>query len=143
MTTPSAFSPDAESAGRRALRNAALTYLVLCRGQSRTGAKAAFAAANNMTDLSACADDARAPFPGQRRSAKAALAAFRARFADNALVIDKWFSIQATIPGHGTLDRVKTLMREPLFNGSQSEPRAVAGRHLRLRQPDRLQPRRW
>ncbi len=50
MTTLGAFSPDAKSAGRRALRNAALGYLSHPENLPLR-AKTAFDAANNMTDL--------------------------------------------------------------------------------------------
>ena len=62
------------------------------------------------------------------RQTAEALEAFRARFADNALVIDKWFSIQSTIPGDGALDRVKALMESPLFNkANPNRVRALVG----------------
>lgn len=110
------FSPDAASAGRRALRNSALTYLVQAEEGPERAAKA-FAAANNMTDLSHALALLAHRFPDSAEAAEA-LATFRTRFADNALVIDKWFAVQATIPGAGTLDRIKALMDEPLFNGN-------------------------
>ncbi|OKP79176.1 aminopeptidase N [Ensifer adhaerens] len=110
------FSPDAASAGRRALRNSALTYLVQADEGPERAAKA-FAAANNMTDLSHALALLAHRFPDSAEATDA-LATFRRRFADNALVIDKWFAVQATIPGAGTLDRIKTLMNEPLFNGN-------------------------
>ncbi|MBD9493343.1 MULTISPECIES: aminopeptidase N [unclassified Ensifer] len=110
------FSPDAASAGRRALRNSALTYLVQADEGPERAAKA-FAAANNMTDLSHALALLAHRFPDSAEATDA-LATFRKRFADNALVIDKWFAVQATIPGAGTLDRIKALMNEPLFNGN-------------------------
>ncbi|MBD9648660.1 aminopeptidase N [Ensifer sp. ENS09] len=110
------FSPDAASAGRRALRNSALTYLVQADDGPERAAKA-FAAANNMTDFSHALALLAHRFPDSAEAAEA-LATFRTRFADNALVIDKWFAVQATIPGAGTLDRIKALMNEPLFNGN-------------------------
>ncbi|MFK0275059.1 aminopeptidase N [Ensifer sp. NPDC090286] len=110
------FSPDAASAGRRALRNTALTYLVQADDGPERAAKA-FAAANNMTDLSHALALLAHRFPDSAEAAEA-LSTFRTRFADNALVIDKWFAVQATIPGAGTLDRIKALMNEPLFNGN-------------------------
>ncbi|OOG67048.1 aminopeptidase N [Sinorhizobium sp. A49] len=116
MASKAAFSPEAESAGRRALRNAALTYLVHGEDNPARAAEA-FAAADNMTDLSHALALLAHRFPGSAETAQA-LATFRKRFADNALVIDKWFAVQATIPGAGTLDRIKTLMTEPLFNGN-------------------------
>ncbi|MEI2297578.1 aminopeptidase N [Ensifer sp. MJa1] len=116
LVSTGAFSPDAASAGRRALRNSALTYLVHGDDGPQRAA-AAFAAANNMTDLSHALALLAHRFPDAAETADA-LATFRKRFADNALVIDKWFAVQATIPGAGTLDRVKALMTEPLFNGN-------------------------
>lgn len=116
MASTVSFSPDAESAGRRALRNAALTYLVQGEDDPKRAAEA-FAAADNMTDLSHALALLAHRFPDAPETAQA-LAAFRKRFADNALVIDKWFAVQATIPGSGTLERVKALMTEPLFNGN-------------------------
>ncbi|HEV7319453.1 MAG TPA: aminopeptidase N [Ensifer sp.] len=116
LVSASSFSPDAASAGRRALRNSALTYLVQADGGPERAAKA-FASANNMTDLSHALALLAHRFPDAAETAEA-LATFRKRFADNALVIDKWFAVQATIPGASTLDRVKALMAEPLFNGN-------------------------
>jgi aminopeptidase N len=113
MTTPGEFSPDAKSAGRRALRNTALTYLSYAEG-SPDRAKAAFDGANNMTDLSHALTILAHRFPDSAE-AKAALETFRSRFQENALVVDKWFAIQAGIPGHGAVDRVKALMENPLF----------------------------
>ena len=111
-----AYSPDADSAGRRSLRNAALSYLSYAE-QSPTRAAEAFAAADNMTDLAQALTVLAHRFPDSAEAA-AALETFRARFEDNALVLDKWFSIQATIPGADALDRVKGLMESPLYVAS-------------------------
>ncbi|MGZ2482695.1 aminopeptidase N [Rhizobium pisi] len=113
MTTSGDFSPDAKSAGLRALRNAALTYLSHAE-ETPARAKAAFDAANNMTDLSHALTILAHRFADSAETSEA-LATFRDRFAENALVIDKWFAIQAGIPGAKTLDRVRTLMDNPLF----------------------------
>ncbi|AHG44639.1 aminopeptidase N [Rhizobium leguminosarum bv. trifolii CB782] len=113
MTTSGDFSPDAKSAGLRALRNTALTYLSHAE-QTPARAKAAFDAANNMTDLSHALTILAHRFPDSAETGEA-LAGFRDRFAENALVIDKWFAIQAGIPGAKTLERVRTLMDDPLF----------------------------
>jgi aminopeptidase N len=113
MTTSGAFNPDAASAGRRALRNAALTYLSYAEN-TPVRAKAAFDAANNMTEQLHALTLLAHRFPDSAE-AVSALSAFRDRFEENALVVDKWFSVQATIPGAATLDRVKKLMDSPLF----------------------------
>jgi len=124
--TEGVFAPDAAAAGRRALRNAALAYLAVSDGTPGRAAEA-FAAADNMTDLSAALTILAHRF-ADRPEATEALEAFRARFADNALVIDKWFSIQATIPGDGALERVKALMESPHFNRTNpNRVRALVG----------------
>ena len=124
--TSGAFTPDAMSAGQRALRNAALAYLAVADG-TPTRAAEAFAAADNMTDLSAALTVLAHRFPEASETA-AALETFRARFADDALVIDKWFSIQSTIPGDGALERVKKLMESPHFNrANPNRVRALVG----------------
>ena len=124
--TSGPFVPDADSAGRRALRNAALTYLAIAEGNPAR-ASDAFAAANNMTDLSSALTVLAHRFPDAPETVKA-LEDFRTRFSGNALVIDKWLSIQSTIPGAETLDRVKALMDGPHFNRSNpNRMRALVG----------------
>ncbi|MFS8044753.1 aminopeptidase N [Rhizobium sp. BR 314] len=113
MQTTGPFSPDAASAGRRALRNAALAYLSQLDGNPAR-AKAAYDAANNMTDLSAALTILAHQFPESAETA-AALEHFRDRFAENALVIDKWFAIQAGIPGADALARIQRLMETSQF----------------------------
>ncbi|NNH59757.1 aminopeptidase N [Rhizobium laguerreae] len=126
MTTSGDFSPDAKSAGLRALRNSALTYLSHAE-QTPARAKAAFDAANNMTDLSHALTILAHRFPDSAETSEA-LASFRDRFAENALVIDKWFAIQAGIPGAKTLERIRTLMDNPLFKRTNpNRMRALVG----------------
>jgi aminopeptidase N len=126
MQTPGDFSPDAASAGRRALRNAALSYLSLS-DNAPARAKAAFDAANNMTDLSAALTILAHRFPDSPE-AQEALSTFRDRFESNALVVDKWFVIQAGIPGAGALERVQSLMESPLFKRTNpNRVRALIG----------------
>ena len=108
------YSPAAEAAGRRALRNTALD--LLAAGDSEEGQAIAgqqFDAATNMTDLVA-ALGVLARTPGAAR--ERALAEFYRRFADDALVIDKWFALQAVKPDADVLDRVRALMEHPAFS---------------------------
>jgi aminopeptidase N len=108
------YSPDAASAGRRALRNTCLDLLVATRRADAIALAARqYQAADNMTDrmaalstLSLCDVPERA----------AALADFYTRYADDPLIIDKWFSLQATTPEPATLDRVKALTAHPAFS---------------------------
>ncbi|MGN8092087.1 aminopeptidase N [Methylobacterium sp. 22177] len=107
------YSPDAASAGRRSLRNAALD--LIAAGDPRAGADRAaerLAEATNMTDRLAALGTL-ALIPGETR--EAAFAAFAARYADEPLVLDKWFAIQAQIPEPGTLDRIARLQEHPAF----------------------------
>jgi len=115
------FSPDAASAGRRALRNAALD--LLAAADPETGAAEAAAqieSASTMTDrLAALA--VLSLIPGAAR--EQALDAFGARYADEPLVLDKWFALQAAIPEAGTLARIAALRTHPAF--SMTNPNRV------------------
>jgi aminopeptidase N len=53
---------------------------------------------------------------------------FHQRYQGNALVIDKWFSLQAQIPEPATLDRVKRLTAHPAFSfANPNRLRALIG----------------
>jgi aminopeptidase N len=54
-------------------------------------------------------------FP-RAEAAERALAAFEGRYHDNPLVLDKWFVVQATIPGPQTVERVGKLMSHQAFS---------------------------
>ncbi len=107
-----AYRPDPESAGRRALRNNALGYLAeLHDDASHALIREQLAAAGNMTDrIAALAAMVNHQVPG----ADAALQAFYADFEDEALVIDKWFSLQASSPAM-TVAGARELMKHPVF----------------------------
>ncbi len=116
-----AFVPGALCAGRRALRNAALDLLM--QGAPAQGAAVAFAQftdAANMTDRFAALSCLATAGSAARDEA---LATFEARYVDNALVMDKWFALQAALPEADALDRVKRLMRHTAF--SLSNPNRV------------------
>ena len=120
------FSPDAASAGRRALVNAALD---LTTGNGDPHAVAAiaarFAAADNMTDrIAALATLAQGAFPERT----AAFDAFHERYRDDPLVLDKWFTLQAIVPSPATLDDVRALMAHPAYsNTNPNRIRALVG----------------
>lgn len=113
LSTNTPYSPDAASAGRRALRNLCLDYLALPgREEELACTQAQFEMADNMTDrFAALAVLAQHDTP--RR--EATLAAFHQRYESDPLVIDKWLTLQAQIPEAGTLDRVCQLMLQPSF----------------------------
>ena len=54
---------------------------------------------------------------------QAAFEDFYRRYEGDALIIDKWFALQAVIPEAATLDRVKGLTKHPAF--SMSNPNRV------------------
>ncbi|MBB4954458.1 aminopeptidase N [Agrobacterium vitis] len=126
MTTDAPYSPDAKAAGQRALKNAALGYVVQAENQPAKAAEA-YAKADNMTDLSHALTVLAHYFSGTEE-AQAALANFETRFADNPLVLDKWFTIQATIPGDDGLTRIQALMQNQKFNAANpNRVRALIG----------------
>src|ERR1043165_2728730 len=126
-----AFSPDAASAGRRALKNACLDML------AATGAASAIALAarqyhqaTNMTDRMAALTTL-SLYPVAER--QAALDDFYRRYSGNPLVIDKWFALQAIIPDPATLDRVKALMAHPAFSiANPNRVRALIGSFVQM-----------
>ncbi|KXF78259.1 aminopeptidase N [Paramesorhizobium deserti] len=120
------FSPDAESAGRRALRNCLLDYLSVAEADP-SHATAQFRAADNMTDRAAALGVLVHRF-GDSDSAREALGAFEERFGGDPLVMDKWFMVQATRPGAAALDRVRALMSHRLFSlDNPNRTRALIG----------------
>ncbi len=120
------YSPDAAAAGRRALRNAALD--LYCAGDPSEGmllAARQFEGADTMTNEIA-ALGALAQTQGATR--ENALETFYRRHAGEALVIDKWFALQAMIPESDTLDRVKRLMGHAAFSlGNPNRVRSLIG----------------
>ncbi|MGA7487092.1 MAG: aminopeptidase N, partial [Xanthobacteraceae bacterium] len=108
------YRPDAQSAGRRALRNACLDLLVATRRPEAVSLAAGqYRAADNMTDrMAALAALSLCDVPERA----AALDDFYARYAGDPLIVDKWFTLQAAIPEPATLDRVNALTKHPAFS---------------------------
>jgi aminopeptidase N len=120
------FSPDAASAGRRALRNILLDHLSLLPDGAGLAARH-FRDATNMTDRAA-ALAVLVHRQGETPEAAEALARFESTYLADSLVMDKWFQIQASAPGAETLDRVKALMRHPSFSmNNPNRVRALIG----------------
>ncbi len=114
LQDPGDFSPDAASAGRRALRNAALDLLAANpRSDIAELTDGHYRAALNMTD-SMGGLTALMAIGGE--TFEAALADFYERWRDEPLVIDKWFALQGRDPGEGALGRVLGLTAHPAFD---------------------------
>jgi aminopeptidase N len=130
------YSPDAVSAGRRALKNLCLSYLselglsALCYEQFRR--------ADNMTDTMAaltCLANVECP------ERQPALAAFYEKWQDEPLVVDKWLAVQATSRLPDTLAKVNALLHHRAFdlkvpNKVYSLIRAFAANHVRFHAAD-------
>jgi aminopeptidase N len=108
------YTPDAAGAGRRALRNVCLDLLVATgRPDAVSLAAQQYQAADNMTDRMAALSTLSLRDVPERT---AALDNFYTRYGDDPLIVDKWFTLQATIPEPATLDRVKALTGHPAFS---------------------------
>jgi aminopeptidase N len=116
-----AFTPDATSAGRRALNVVVLGYIAAANPETGMSLlQLQFAAATNMTTrisslslLSVQAGEAR----------ELALATFEKHFENNALVMDKWFAVQAAIQEPATLKRIQQLMNHKAY--SRTNPNRI------------------
>ncbi len=108
------YSPDAVSAGRRALKNSALgTLMELGDAGVRRLCVKQFEAADNMTDaLAALSTLADCDCPERTRS----LDAFYNKWKDEPLVVDKWLAVQSATRLPSALADVKRLMAHPAFN---------------------------
>ena len=121
---PYAYTPEAK--GQRRLRNVALGYLAAVPGGAADKlAFTQFEAADNMTDrmgaltmLASGTSDLR----------EAALDIFYNRHRDNALVLDKWFQVQALSSRDDAGSAVAALARHPDFSLSNpNRARALVG----------------
>jgi aminopeptidase N len=112
--------------GKRRLRNCALGYLLTLNNETiRQVALAHYEHAKNMTDAMGALDPLSMIDCPERDSA---LQHFQDRWNGDALVMDKWFSIQALAPLSNTLNRVMELMEHPLFSiKNPNKVRALIG----------------
>jgi aminopeptidase N len=109
-----AYRIDAAAAGGRSLKNLCLSYLATL--DDRTGIELCmdqFRRADNMTDvMGALAPLAQTDCPERSET----LSIFYDTWKGDPLVIDKWFSLQATSRLPGTLGEVRRLMDHPAFD---------------------------
>ncbi|MFY9696502.1 MAG: aminopeptidase N [Xanthobacteraceae bacterium] len=126
MVTPGPYRPDAQSVGRRGLKNICLDLLAVTEAdQAIARAFAQYQAADNMTDRMAALETLA---QWDRSERTAALEDFYKRYADDPLIIDKWLALQAAIPEPATLDRVRALTKHPAFSiANPNRIRALIG----------------
>ena len=126
----SSTSLKADAMGQRALANLSLTYLMtppraLIDQQIINYCVEQYQQANSMTHTMAalsCLVNLDDPIRFQ------ILDDFYHRWKNNTLVLDKWFSVQATSTLPGTLDQVKKLMQHPAFSvKNPNKVRALIG----------------
>ncbi len=108
------FVPDTASAGRRALANATLDLMVANGGRPAIERVVArYREADNMTDRSAALAILAGSALDERHDA---LADFYLRYRHDPLVLDKWLTLEATVPAAETLGRVRELLGHPAFS---------------------------
>ena len=108
-----AYSPDPVSAGKRALRHAALG--LIAAADPKEGAELAmrhFTKARNMTDEIGALSLLILLDEPQREEA---LDRFFERHSRDHLLVDKWFALHAQMPSVATVSRVRELLEHPQF----------------------------
>jgi aminopeptidase N len=107
------WSAEGPDAARRRLRNVALGLLAAA-GESSAAERASrhYAGADNMTDRLAAF---RTLVHHELDGAGEALDDFEKRFADDPLVMDKWFAVQAMRSDGSAVEDVQRLMEHPAF----------------------------
>jgi len=117
---------DSQAIGKRRLKNVCLGYLMeLADDEIRSLCVAQFQTSNNMTDAIAALGFLANTHCPER---PIALADFYTRWRHNPLVLDKWFSLQATSRLPGTLEAVRNLLTHPDFRlTNPNKVRAVIG----------------
>jgi aminopeptidase N len=107
------FEHGPQAKGARRLRSIALGFIVASGAEDGPAlAKAQFDAADNMTDRQGALGILSNSHAAERDQA---FEAFYARYKDNGLVLDKWFTAQALSIRGDTLDLVEGLTRHPDF----------------------------
>ena len=135
LSVARAFSADAESAGLRSLRGAALSWLAWADPREASElALQQFRAATTMTDrLAALAVLNR--LGGAARDA--AFQSFEQSYGHEPLILDSWFTFQALTRTPDALDRVRKLTAHPAFSATNpNRVRSLIGAfaHSNLRQ---------
>ncbi len=120
------FSLSADAMAERALKNTALSYLV-ATDQAAYHALAShqYHMANNMTDrLAAFAALIQSNYPDRN----VLVEHFYDQWSDQALVMDKWFALQATSPRVSVLEEVRRLSSHPSFSlNNPNKVRSLVG----------------
>lgn len=123
LHTDAPYSPDADQAGPRTLKNACLALLV-ATGEDEL-AFAQSKSATNMTDEAAATAILATANSNYR---KQALDQFYDKWQANSLVVNKWLAWRAMAPADNALQEIKSLLDHPAFDaGNPNKVRAVLG----------------
>ncbi len=124
--TEGPYQYNAQASGRRRLRNQVLQILATVETQDAIDmAVMQYHEANNMTDRLAAVNALANINCSERQQI---LQAFHDFAGDNALIQDKWFSVQAASSLPDTLDTIYSLMEQPEFDiNNPNKVRSVIG----------------
>lgn len=113
------YAATAEAIARRSLKNVALSYLMLLNEDAIIqSCEQQYQSANNMTDvIAALSQLVNSESPTAQKIATTALADFYQRWQHESLVVNQWLSLQAGCLLPNTLDRVKSLLNHPGYDG--------------------------
>ncbi|MCP4048309.1 MAG: DUF3458 domain-containing protein, partial [Gammaproteobacteria bacterium] len=118
------YQKTAEAMARRSLKNICLSYLLEI-DTGETLAAVQLESSDNMTDTLAALQGL---ILKDSSMAESALSSFEARWKTDALVMDKWFVMQAIKPGAATVKTVQELMAHPAFSiQNPNKVRALIG----------------
>ncbi|PWG02250.1 aminopeptidase N [Sphingosinicella humi] len=125
-TAANRFETSPSAKGARRLRTVALGYLMAAGAEDAAAlALAQFEGADNMTDRQGALGMLSNSDAAERDRA---LDAFYARYRSNALVLDKWFSVQALSTRDDTAEAVERLAKHPDFTlANPNRMRALVG----------------
>ncbi|MGQ3903333.1 aminopeptidase N [Mixta calida] len=112
--------------GKRALKNVCLSYLALGDAElANRLVRAQYQQANNMTDALAALS---AAVMAQLECRDEMLRVWDERWHQDGLVMDKWFTLQATSPAPDVLNRVRELLHHRSFSmGNPNRVRSLIG----------------
>ena len=109
-----AYSPDAESAGRRALRNGALDYLV--HGAPSKGIDLAARQAESSSSLNDTMAALLSLAPAGGTACKQALDAFYDKHKTDHLLVDKWLMLNALSTQDSAIEDIRALTKHAAFS---------------------------
>ncbi|MEE2769955.1 MAG: aminopeptidase N [Pseudomonadota bacterium] len=115
------------SISARSLKNIALFYIVKAT-DSTEAALAYYNRASNMTEMMGALSALNKNNSENRRHC---LENFKSLFEKDALVMNKWFTLHASISDDSVHDKVRSLMKDPLFNiQNPNDARSLLGGYI-------------